>query len=100
MPSYEEEAYTRAQQMHRRPQYRTENISKTNQKEEQKIEIKPEENNNNTAEIKQPHKNNQGDIFEILFKNKEQSLILLLIILLMDEKADPALLLALIYLLI
>jgi hypothetical protein len=37
---------------------------------------------------------------EALLKNKEQSLILLLIVLLMNENADPGLLLALMYLLI
>ena len=40
------------------------------------------------------------DKLDMLFKNKEQSLILLLLVLLMDENADPTLLLALVYLLI
>ena len=41
-----------------------------------------------------------GGIFDTLFKDKEKTLILGLILLLMDEKTDNALLMALIYLLI
>ena len=41
-----------------------------------------------------------GGIFEVLFKDKEKTLILGLILLLMDEKTDNALLMALMYLLI
>jgi hypothetical protein len=36
---------------------------------------------------------------EILFQNKENSLIMMLLLLLMDEKNDPSLLFALMYLL-
>lgn len=45
-------------------------------------------------------KTSVGNGFGVLFKDKEQSLILLLIILLMGEDNDPSLLLALMYLLI
>lgn len=41
-----------------------------------------------------------GGIFEVLFRDKEKTLILGLILLLMDEKTDNALLMALMYLLI
>ena len=41
-----------------------------------------------------------GGIFEAVFKDKEKTLILGLILLLMDEKTDNALLMALMYLLI
>ena len=41
-----------------------------------------------------------GGVFEALFKDKEKTLILGLILLLMDEKTDNGLLMALVYLLI
>lgn len=41
-----------------------------------------------------------GGIFDMLFRDKEKTLILGIILLLMDEKTDNSLLLALIYLLI
>ena len=41
-----------------------------------------------------------GGIFDVLFRDKEKTLILGLILLLMDEKTDNALLMALMYLLI
>ena len=42
----------------------------------------------------------QDNGMELLFKDKEQSLIMLLLILLMNEDSDPSLMLALLYLLI
>lgn len=42
----------------------------------------------------------QDNTFDLLLKNKDQSLIFMLVILLMSEDSDPSLLLALIYLLI
>ncbi len=47
---------------------------------------------------KQPHGLTDG--LGALFRDKEQSIILLLIVLLMDENCEPSLLLALMYLLI
>ena len=43
---------------------------------------------------------NSGGIFETLFKDKEKTLILGILLLLMDEKTDNGLLMALMYLLI
>ena len=45
-------------------------------------------------------KEETGGIFEALMKDKERTLILSLILLLMDEKTDNSLILALLYLLI
>ena len=39
-------------------------------------------------------------MLEVLFKNKENSLIMILLLLLMDEKSDPTLIFSLIYLLL
>ena len=45
-------------------------------------------------------KNIKSNSLSFLFENKDQSLILLLVVLLMNEDSDPMLLLALMYLLI
>ena len=74
MPSFEEEAFNRAQQMHRKPQF------------------------NREAPRREVPKKDDG-LLNLMFKNKEQSLILLLVILLMEENTDPSVLLALMYLL-
>lgn len=46
------------------------------------------------------HENTSGGIFETLFRDKEKTLILGILLLLMDEKTDNALIMALMYLLI
>lgn len=97
MPSFEEEAFTRAQQMNRRTPFYG-GTQNTSQKNERKEEPKPKADANVT-QLRETSTENTGSLLDIMFKNKEQSLILLLIVLLMDEKADSTLLLALIYLL-
>lgn len=93
MPSFEEEAFNRAQQMHRKPQFNREaprrEVPKQPEKQE---EPKPE-----ITETPVPKKDD--GLLNLMFKNKEQSLILLLVILLMEENTDPSVLLALMYLL-
>ncbi len=106
MPNFEEEAFARAQQMHRRNSFHNENSKKPVQHKEEKREV------HQSAEDKSEEKSEQKpvncvsqnferneNLIDALFKNKDQSIILLLIILLMDEKNDPVLLLALIYIL-
>lgn len=105
MPSFEEEAFARAQRMHRRlPHHRdsaqnpeqlrtAENEQKTEQSSPPPKAEMPKNTNHNE------HRPNDG-LLDIMFKNKDQSLILLLIILLMEEDTEPSLLLALMYLLI
>ncbi len=46
------------------------------------------------------HPKNQGNLLDIFMKDKEKSLIMLLIVVLLSEKADSSLLLALMYLVI
>ena len=102
MPNFEEEAFARAQQMHRRNSFNNENSKKSVQPKEEKREVqhsteeKCEEKPVNC--VPQNLKSNEN-LIDALFKNKDHSIILLLIILLMDEKNDPVLLLALIYIL-
>ncbi len=101
MPSFEEEAFSRAQQMHRRnPYYR---------EQTQKRDPPPAENlgqkGDKAAEKETKSENSEASgrregLLDTLFQNKEQSLILLLIVLLMEENTEPSLLLALMYLLI
>ena len=106
MPNFEEEAFARAQQMHRRNSFHNENSKKPVQQKEEKREVHQnvEEKCEEKLEQKplncvpQNSKSNEN-LIDALFKNKDQSIILLLIILLMDEKNDPVLLLALIYIL-
>ena len=58
----------------------------------------PQEKNTPKAEITKHNKN--SNFLDMLLKNKEQSLILLLLVLLMNEDCDPTVLLALLYLLL
>lgn len=83
MASFEEEALRRAQQMHSRPPHQTEREKKP-KPPEKKPEDTPQKTDN-----KQENK----------AQGQQKSLILLLLLLLSGEKADPSLLLALMYLL-
>ncbi|HBM99267.1 MAG TPA: hypothetical protein DD413_07545 [Ruminococcus sp.] len=107
MPSFEEDAFARAQQMHRRrPQNQSQSnktsptvntsaksqeVSSAEQKADTDIQTEPTVR---TATAK------NDSFLNVLFKDKDQSIILLLIVLLMEENSNPTLLLALIYLLI
>lgn len=94
MPGFEEEAFARAQQMHHArqkshtPEHRPENGH--TEPSEPKQEPK--------SEPPKPEKPSEG-ILELFFRDKERSIIMTLLLLLMDEKTDPGLLLALVYLL-
>ncbi|WP_176789782.1 MULTISPECIES: hypothetical protein [Ruminococcus] len=93
MPSFEEEAFNRAQQMHRKPQFNREVPKREAPKQ-------PEKQEEPKSEIPEPTASKKDDgLLNLMFKNKEQSLILLLVILLMEENTDPSVLLALMYLL-
>lgn len=93
MPSFEEEAFNRAQQMHRKPQFNRE-VPK------REVPKPPEKQEEPKPEISKPPAPKRDDgLLNMMFKNKEQSLILLLVILLMEENTDPSVLLALMYLL-
>lgn len=67
----------------------------------EKEEPKPQKEK--IKEEKTPEKTNKGgeeNILDFLMKDKETTLILLLIIFLYDDNADPVLLMALVYLLV
>ena len=107
MPGFEEEAFRRAQQISRprTVRERAETVrepEKPKPKPEVKEEpkAKPSNKDNSEKEIKSNHKPENPGLIETLFKDKEKSVILALILLLSDENSDPSLLLALMYLLI
>ena len=95
MASFEEEALRRAQQMHSRPPHQTEREKKPKPPEQKSDNIPPK--TEPKGEIKP--QGTQKSLVDFLLADKEQSLILLLLLLLSGEKADPSLLLALMYLL-
>ena len=84
MPGFEEEAFARAQQLHHaRP----------------KNPVAERRNPSEHTEPPKPKKPPKEGILEVFFKDKERSIIMTLLLLLMDEQTDPGLLLALVYLL-
>lgn len=95
MASFEEEALRRAQQMHSRTPHQTEREKKP-KPPEKKPEDTPQKTDNKQENKAQGQ---QKSLVDFLLADKEQSLILLLLLLLSGEKADPSLLLALMYLL-
>ena len=99
MPGFEEEAFQRAQRMSRpRPQSEKQKAPPEPQKSEPEISEAP--NNNSEKEIKPEAPPPEKGLIETLFKDKEKSIILALILLLSDTNNDPSMLLALAYLLI
>lgn len=108
MPSFEEDAFNRAQQMHRRSSYNSNANSNSNSNQGSRRSDyaapkpenpKPEPPENITTKETPATQSSESGLLDTLFQNKEQSLILLLIVLLIEENSDPTLLLALIYLL-
>lgn len=95
MPGFEEEAFQRAQRISRP---RTQREKPDTPPEPKKPEPEPVINNSE-KEIKSNPQPQKG-LLDVLFKDKEKSIILALILLLGDENNDPSLLLALAYLLI
>ena len=59
---------------------------------------KPEEKPQEEQRKKEVHRKNSDNIFDVFLKDKEKSLILLLVVLLISEKADTPLILSLLYL--
>lgn len=102
MSSFEEDAFARAQQMHRRrAQNQTQPTASPPKPQEPPPKIS-EERSEPTPQLQKPHTApaQSNGFMDALFKDKDQSIILLLIVLLMEENSNPTLLLALIYLLI
>lgn len=94
MPSFEEEAFARARQLHRKPEPKPKPESKPEPKPEPTPEPAPEPKPEKPIK---PVKNQ--NLIETLFRDRDKSLILLLMLLLADDNNDPSLLFALAYLL-
>ncbi len=68
---------------------------------EPNVKKKPLKSENDKVKtVKHKPEKGQENLVDILLGNKEQSLILLLLVLLMGENSDPSIILALLYLLI
>lgn len=96
------EAVKRAKEMQNMAQRATYNNSKNNRKmmnnnSNRNFEPKQEKNEASQAknQIKMPK-----EIFDVLLKDSERTIILILILILTNENADPSIILALMYLII
>jgi len=99
MKKMQQEAVRRAEEM----QNRARTVQQQqNQPSHHQSEPVAEINTPNVENIQKPpeRQNETGGLFETLMKDKERTLILGLILLLMDEKTDNSLIFALMYLLI
>lgn len=101
MPSFEEDAFARAQQMHRRrPQNQSQTINPHPKPQEPSKLSEQKEVPAMQIQASHPEPMQTDSFLNTLLKDKDQSIILLLIVLLMEENSNPTLLIALIYLLI
>ncbi len=95
------EAIQRLQQMYSRAQ--PQNTTVAQKREEPKkihIESKTNKDNNDNDNDAEVLHNSRENLIDIIMRDKEKSLIVLLIILLISEKADTTLVLALLYLIL
>lgn len=101
MAGFEEEAFERARRMsHNRPGGAAHREEHREEPPKPKPEPKPERPPKPPEPPKPPApKPKPPNVLETLFQDKEKSLILMLLMLLMDENADPTLLFTLMYLL-
>ena len=104
MPSFEEEAFERARKMshsrravpHTEP--KSEKPERPEKPEKPEKHGKPEKPPQPQAPAVKPVPDTPN-LFDTLLRDKETSLILILLLLLMDEKNDPTLIFSLMYLL-
>ena len=97
MASFEEEALARARQMKRQQERRPPPAQPEPEPEPPREEPKREPE---PRPQPKPVPKNQGGVLELFFRDRERSLLMTLLLLLMDENSDPGLLLALVYLLL
>ncbi len=101
MPGFEEEAFQRAQRISRPRTQREKTETPPAMPKREKPEPKEEQtqDDNSEKELNSQHQQPKPGLLEALFKDKEKSIILALILLLSEDGNDPSLLLALAYLL-
>lgn len=95
-----EEMQNRARVVHQSRQPEHSPKSERPEPEQEEEEKKPPAENHKPPEVYPEHGNHSDGIFETLMKDKERTMILALMLLLMDEKSDNSLIFALLYLLI
>lgn len=101
MDEMEREALRRAEKM-RGAFYSDRNVHKESSKPKPKETTTNENKSSEKPKDKKVNipKQKQGDIFDTLLKDKEATIIILMIFFLYDDNCDPMLIMALIYLLI
>lgn len=110
MKRMQQEAMRRAKEMQSRAKDESRNTRDNSANSQQEVPTQAEPKNHEihhgtTAQNSNPehshHSENIVDsVFDVLMKDRDRTLILCLILILMDEKADNSLILALLYLLI
>ncbi len=93
------EAMERLKQMYSKPQTQTQTRDETSQKPKSPKSDENEQEKSQQSTNEQP-KHKSENLLDIFMRDKEKSLIVLLIVLLLNEKADSTLILALMYLII
>lgn len=100
MPSFEEEALARARQMKRSQERRPPPGQPGPPEAEPPREETAPEPKSEPKPLSKPVPANKGGVLELFFRDRERSLLMTLLLLLMDENSDPGLLLALVYMLL
>ncbi|MBE6824966.1 MAG: hypothetical protein E7513_06440 [Ruminococcaceae bacterium] len=96
--SMQNEAMERLKQMYSKAQ--PQNTQSKNQRVVQQADTIPEFHHQEKQAKEEVHTKKSENFLDIFLKDKEKSLILLLIVLLISEKADTTLVLALMYLIL
>lgn len=96
MDHMQNEAMERLRQMYSKTNQNVQNSEKPKVKEKTLSEQSPEKH----EQTKMCEKKKPDNLLDILLKDKERSLIVLLLVVLLNEKADSSLILALMYLIL
>ncbi len=97
----QDDAMQRYRQMYSKAQPEKSHFAAVSQNKNDNSDKTPEsEENKNLHKEQKPHKTERNNVLDIFMKDKEKSLIILLIVILLSEKADTTLILALMYLVI
>ena len=110
MKRMQQEAMRRAKEMQNRAKPDSTKPTDNSENSRNEQQKPPEQKNNEPHNNANPNKSNPehshrsenivDGVFDVLMKDRDRTLILCLILILMDEKADNSLILALLYLLI
>lgn len=98
----QDDAMQRYRQMYSKAQPEKSHFAAVPQNKDNNSEKPPkaEKENQSLHKEQKPNKTESNNVLDIFMKDKEKSLIILLIVILLSEKADTTLILALMYLVI